>query len=131
METHPLRKTGLGNWLSLPRARRVPQRRWRQLLAVGLQTNTRGPWEIYGRGRATTWTKFNIDKAAKGQTTLRVALSGSDGNGGLAIGVNVQNVGTIRTRSTYALRYNTNKSVWYEYVQNFDASLMKPGENEM
>jgi rhamnogalacturonan endolyase len=99
------------------------------------QTNTRGPWEVYGRGRATTWTiKFNMVKASKGQATLRVALSGSDGAGfagGLAVGVNGKDVGTIRTRGTNALRYNTNKSVWYEYSQPFDASLMKPGENVM
>jgi rhamnogalacturonan endolyase len=95
------------------------------------QTNTRGPWEVYGRGRATTWTiKFNMVKASKGQATLRVALSGSDG-AGFAGGLNGKDVGTIRTRGTNALRYNTNKSVWYEYSQPFDASLMKPGENVM
>jgi rhamnogalacturonan endolyase len=96
------------------------------------QTDTTGPWRIYGRGRATTWTiKFNMDKAGHGQATLRVALAGADGNGGLAVGVNGQSVGTIRTIATNALRYNTDKSVWHEYTQPFDAALLKPGENEM
>jgi rhamnogalacturonan endolyase len=62
---------------------------------------------------------------------LRVALAGSDGNGGLAVAVNGQSVGTIRTIATNALRYNTDKGVWREYAQPFDAALLKPGENEM
>ena len=96
------------------------------------QTDTTGPWRIYGRGRATTWTiKFNMDQASQGQATLRVALAGADGNGGLAVAVNGQDVGTIRTIATNALRYNTDKSVWHEYTQAFDAALLKPGENEM
>ena len=49
----------------------------------------------------------------------------------LAVGVNGQTVGTIRPVSTNALRYNTNKGVWNQYIQKFDASLMKAGENEM
>jgi rhamnogalacturonan endolyase len=41
------------------------------------QSNTRGPWAIYGRGRATTWTvKFSMDKPVRGQAALRVALAG-------------------------------------------------------
>ena len=44
-------------------------------------------WRTIGRGRATTWTiKFNMDKTAQGQATLRVALAGADGYGGLAVG---------------------------------------------
>jgi len=89
-------------------------------------------WRTIGHGRATTWTiKFNMDKAGHGLATLRVALAGSDGNGGLAVAVNGQSVGTIRTIATNALRYNTDKGVWREYMQAFDAALLKPGENEM
>jgi rhamnogalacturonan endolyase len=95
-------------------------------------TDETGPWRVYGRGRATTWTiKFNFDRAGKGQATLRVALAGSDGGGGLAVGVNGKEVGTIRTISTNALRYNTDKGIWRQYAQPFDAALLKPGENEM
>lgn len=96
------------------------------------QTNTTGPWRIYGRGRATTWTiKFDTDRAPKGQAFLRVALAGADGNGGLAIAVNGRPVGTLRPVGTNALRYNTNKSVWQELTQKFDATLLKAGVNEM
>jgi rhamnogalacturonan endolyase len=59
------------------------------------------------------------------------AYVGSDAQGGLAIGVNGQAVGTIHPVATNALRYNTNKGVWYQYIQKFDAALLKPGANEM
>jgi len=89
-------------------------------------------WRTIGHGRATTWTiKFNMGKAEHGQATLRVALAGADGNGGLAVAVNSQSVGTIRTIATNALRYNTDKGVWREYTLAFDAALLKQGENEM
>ena len=35
------------------------------------------------------------------------------------------------TVATNALRYNTDKGIWRQYTQPFDASLLKPGENEM
>ena len=60
-----------------------------------------------------------------------MALAGADGDGGLAVGVNGQSAGTIRSISTNALRYNTDKGVWREYTQTFDAALLKPGENEI
>ena len=100
--------------------------------ATYAQTDQTGPWKIYGRGRATTWTiKFNRAQADKGLATLRVALAGADGGGGLAVAVNGQTVGTIRTVATNALRYNTNKGMWREYTQKFDAALLKRGENEI
>jgi len=107
---------------------------------VALPTGTKDPWSEWGHGRATTWTvKFNMPKASKGQAVLRVALAGADGGNGsdpsvagnLSIGLNGQTVGTIHTIATNALRYNTNKGVWNQYIQKFDASLLKPGENEM
>ena len=59
------------------------------------------------------------------------AYVGSDQQGGLIIGVNGRTVGTIHPVATNALRYNTNKGVWYQYIQKFDATLLKPGANEM
>ena len=89
-------------------------------------------WRTIGRGRATTWTiKFSMDKAPKGKASLRVALAGADGFGGLGVAVNGQSAGTIRTFSTNALRYNTNKSVWQEQTLSFDAALLKQGENQI
>ena len=107
---------------------------------VALPTGTKDPWSEWGQGRATTWTvKFNMPKASKGTAVLRVALAGADGGNGttpsapgsLSIGLNGQTVGAIHPVATNALRYNTNKGVWNQYVQKFDASLLKPGENEM
>jgi rhamnogalacturonan endolyase len=105
------------------------------------QNNQFDPWRVYGHGRATTWTiKFKLAKASKGQATLRLALAGADGGGGLAnpggsgglgVAVNSQSVGSIKTVATNAIRYNTDKGVWREYTLTFDAALLKPGENEM
>jgi rhamnogalacturonan endolyase len=99
---------------------------------VNAPTGTQDMWRDWGRGKATTWkVKFNMRKASKGAAVLRLALAGADGNGGLAIGVNGQEVGSIHPVATNALRYNTNKGVWYQYVQKFDAALLKPGENSV
>jgi rhamnogalacturonan endolyase len=96
------------------------------------QANQNGPWRVYGHGRATTWTiQFNMDKAERGLATLRVALAGADGGGGLIVGVNGQTVGTIHPTATNALRYNTDTGVWQERAQTFDAALLKQGENSM
>jgi rhamnogalacturonan endolyase len=95
-------------------------------------SNEKGPWRVYGQGRATTWTvKFNMDNASQGKATLRIALAGADGAGGLAIGVNGQTVGTIYPVATNALRYNTDRGVWREYTQPFDGALLHEGENKM
>ena len=106
-----------------------------------LPTGSPDPWGTYGQGRATTWTiKFNMDNTPKGQAALRVALAGSDSTaglsnpgaaGGLAVAVNGKSTGTIRFISTNAIRYNTDKGVWREYTQFFDAAMLKPGENEI
>jgi len=106
------------------------------------QPNSPGPWGLYGRGRATTWTiKFNMDKATQGYAAFRVALAGADAmNNGLAVAVNGQAVGAIGDNSnknnapiaaTNAMRYNTTKGIWQERMLTFDASVLKPGENEM
>jgi rhamnogalacturonan endolyase len=122
-------------WLN-PEAKDPKNQRFGWVKAESLQqypqTDQTGPWRVYGKGRATTWTvKFNMPAAATGRAVLRVALAGADGNGGLAVGVNGQDVGTIRTVATNALRYNTDTGVWRQYAQPFDASLLKPGENQL
>ena len=95
-------------------------------------SNEKGPWRVYGQGRATTWTiKFNMDSAPQGKATLRIALAGADGGGGLAIAVNGNKVGTIFPVGTNAMRYNTDRGIWREYAQPFDAALMRAGENQM
>jgi rhamnogalacturonan endolyase len=95
------------------------------------QTNTSGPWRIYGGGRATTWTiKFNMNKAEHGTAVLRLALAGADG-GGLAVGLSGKSIGGIRPSATNAIRYNTDKGIWQEQDVKFDAALLKAGENDM
>src|ERR1035438_7677517 len=91
---------------------------------------------MWGHSRATTWTvKFTMAKAAQGTAVLRISLAGADGGGpggsGLAIGVNGQEVGSVRPVATTALRYNSDKGVWYQYTQRFDAALLKAGENSV
>jgi rhamnogalacturonan endolyase len=99
---------------------------------INVGTPGQDMWNTIGQGRATTWTvKFNMDKSTQGYAALRVALAGADGNGGLAVAVNGQNVGTIHPTATNALRYNTDTGVWQERTLTFDAALLKPGENEM
>ena len=107
---------------------------------VNLPDGQQDMWRAWGHGKATTWTvKFTMPKATKGDAILRIALAGADGGNGtapsvagsLSIGVNGQTVGTLHPVATNALRYNTNKGVWNQYVQKFDASLLKPGENSV
>jgi len=98
---------------------------------VAIPATTGDPWEAWGRGRATTWTvKFNMAKASTGTAVLRIALAGADSTT-LDVGVNGQPAGSIRPVATNALRYNTDKGVWNQYIVKFDASLMKAGANEM
>jgi rhamnogalacturonan endolyase len=107
---------------------------------VVIPSTSADPWPEWGRGRATTWTvKFNMPKASKGTAVLRIALAGADGGNGnsasapgnLTIGVNSQTIGTIHPVATNALRYNTNKGVWNQYIEKFDASMLTSGENQM
>jgi rhamnogalacturonan endolyase len=112
---------------------------------VNLPNGQQDMWREWGHGRATTWTvKFTMPRASQSQPTkgdaiLRIALAGADGGNGntpaapgsLTIGVNGQDIGTLHPVATNALRYNTDKGVWYQYVQKFDASLLKPGENSV
>lgn len=90
------------------------------------------PWKAWGHGRATTWTiKFNMAKSEQGRAILRLALTGADGAGGLQVSVNGKDVGSLQPIGTNALRYNTAMGVWQEQNLKFDATLLKPGENEM
>jgi rhamnogalacturonan endolyase len=105
------------------------------------QSNQRGPWNLYGRGRTTVWTvRFNMKKQVQGHAALRVALAGVDGMGQLPVSVNGQSIGAIgdgaspdnaRLRTTSTIRYNSDKGLWQERTLRFDATLLKPGENEM
>ncbi len=98
-----------------------------------LPTGGQNEWRSIGAGsKANTWTiKFNLDKTSPGYAALRVSLAGADGGGGLNVTVNGTDVGTIYPTSTNALRYNTDRGVWQEHTQTFDAALLKQGENQI
>ncbi len=94
-------------------------------------TGTLGPWRLYGRGRATTWTiKFEMPSAPTGEATLRVALAGSNAEQ-LSITVNGKPAGVIHPMRTDAIRYNTDKGIWQEIPVHFDAALLQAGENRL
>jgi rhamnogalacturonan endolyase len=105
------------------------------------QTNTSGPWRIYGSGRATVWTiKFNMDKSVQGTAFFRVALAGVNGVSQLAVGINGKSAGAIgdgrdpdnaRLITTNTIRYNSDKGLSQERTLKFDAALLKAGENSM
>ena len=106
------------------------------------QTDTTGPWRVYGQGRATTWTvKFNLPQAEHGTAALRVALAGEDGLGGLLpVTVNGQGIGAAgdgsnpdnpRIIQSNAIRYNTDRGLWQQRTLRFDASVLKAGENTL
>jgi rhamnogalacturonan endolyase len=42
-----------------------------------------------------------------------------------------QRGGAIQPVSTNSLRYNTDRGVWREYWQSFDASFLNAGENNV
>ena len=105
------------------------------------QTNTRGPWAIYGSGRTTVWTiRFSMTKPVQGEAFLRVALAGVNALKELAVAVNGQDAGAIGNGSdpdnaalinTNSIRYNADKGLSEERTLRFNAGLLKPGVNEM
>ena len=96
----------------------------------GNSTHQRGPVRVGPRPGHHLDCEVQHGQGIQGTAVLRIALAGDDGTT-LAIGINGQTVGTIRPVATNALRYNTNKGVWNQYIVKFDASLMKAGANEM
>jgi len=106
------------------------------------QTDTKGPWRVYGQGRTTTWTvRFDMPQKPRGTAALRVAFAGVDGlNGVLPVAVNGQGVGGLgdgstsdnaRLVTTNAIRYNTDQGFWQQRTLTFDASVLKAGANTM
>jgi rhamnogalacturonan endolyase len=105
------------------------------------QTNTHGPWAIYGHGRETVWTiKFHLDQPVQGSAAFRVALAGVNAISQFAVGVNGHAAGSIgdgsnpdnpRLINTNTIRYNSDKGLWQERTLLFDTALLKQGDNVM
>jgi rhamnogalacturonan endolyase len=109
-------------------------------LAEYPQTNTSGPWRLWGRGRDTTWTiKFNLDHPVQGVAAFRVALAGVNTIRQLAVGINGRSAGAIggggpdnaALITTNSIRYNSDQGLAQLRTLKFDAALLKPGENSM
>jgi rhamnogalacturonan endolyase len=69
-----------------------------------------------------------------------VALAGVNAISQIPVTVNGQSAGAVggggsadnaRLLTTNTIRYNSDKGLWQERTLRFDASLLKPGENEM
>lgn len=81
-------------------------------------------------GRATPFAvNFNLAAAAKGKTTLRLALCGT-ATRELQVTVNDQPAGTITLgMGDGAIARHGRQGLWYERELAFDAALLKPGAN--
>jgi rhamnogalacturonan endolyase len=91
-------------------------------------TNTTGN----GQGASTTWSiAFNLPEAPKGKATLRLAICGV-GTRTLAVMLNDQSIGRV-TDLTYNATINRDGigGYWKEHDLEFDAALMKAGENSL
>jgi rhamnogalacturonan endolyase len=91
-------------------------------------TNTNGQ----GRGRETTWTvAFKLPEAPQGKATLRLAICGISTRD-LTATVNDQSIGHV-TNLVYNAVINRDGigGSWCERDLTFDASLMKPGDNNL
>jgi rhamnogalacturonan endolyase len=85
-----------------------------------------------GRGRDTTWTvAFKLPDAPRGKATLRLAICGVSARD-LTATVNDQPIGHV-TNLVYNATINRDGigGSWIERDLTFDASLMKPGENNL
>jgi rhamnogalacturonan endolyase len=82
-------------------------------------------------GRPTTWSiTFNLPDAPHGKATLRLAICGSRGRGGIQVAVNDQPVGgTGRLLDSGVLHRDGIRGYWEERDVPFDAALLKAGMN--
>jgi rhamnogalacturonan endolyase len=79
----------------------------------------------------TTWSiAFDLPEAPKGKATLRLAIAGSSGRGGIQVRVNDQSVGgTGPLPVTGVMHRDGIRGYWVERDMPFDAALLKAGTN--
>jgi rhamnogalacturonan endolyase len=84
-----------------------------------------------GRASPTTWSiTFDLPGAPKGKATLRLAVAGSGGRGGVQVGVNDKPAGgTGPLPSTGVMHRDGIRGYWVERDVAFDAALLKAGTN--
>jgi rhamnogalacturonan endolyase len=79
------------------------------------------------------WTiAFNLDSVPKGKATLRLAICGSRGSGGIDAAVNNQPIGSTGTLPESGVIHRDGiRGYWFERDLPFDASLLKQGQNTL
>jgi rhamnogalacturonan endolyase len=79
----------------------------------------------------TTWSvTFDLPEAPKGKATLRLAVAGSRGRGGIEVGVNDKSAGgTGPLPETGVMHRDGIRGYWVERAVPFDAALLKAGTN--
>ncbi len=82
-------------------------------------------------GKPTTWTiAFDLAEAPRGKATLRLAICGSRGRGGVQVSVNDQAVGSTGPLVDSGVMHRDGiRGYWEEKKVSFDAALLKPGTN--
>jgi rhamnogalacturonan endolyase len=82
-------------------------------------------------GKPTTWSvTFDLAEAPKGKATLRLAICGSRGRGGVEVTVNDKPAGgTGRFLDSGVMHRDGIRGYWEEKEVSFDAALLKAGTN--
>jgi rhamnogalacturonan endolyase len=82
-------------------------------------------------GKPTTWAvTFDLAEAPKGKATLRLAICGSNGRGGVQVQVNDKAAGgTGPLVSSGVMHRDGIRGYWQEKEVSFDATLLKAGTN--
>jgi rhamnogalacturonan endolyase len=82
-------------------------------------------------GKPTSWTvTFDLSEAPRGKATLRLAICGSRGRGGIDVAVNDTPAGnTGRLLDSGVMHRDGIRGYWEEKTVAFDGSLMKVGKN--
>jgi len=83
--------------------------------------------------KPTTWTiRFDLRGTLRGKATLRLAICGSRGRGGIDVTVNGKPAGnTGPLPDTGVMHRDGIRGYWFERDLTFDAALLRPGPNTL
>jgi rhamnogalacturonan endolyase len=84
-------------------------------------------------GQPTTWTiRFDLPEVPRGKATLRLAICGSQGRGGIQVTVNDQAAGNTGPLFNSGVMHRDGiRGYWEERHVTFDAGLLKAGTNAL